>query len=283
MDLPEEIDPDTLSFHDERYWNHFYADEPAFYDWYTSSCWLPVAAEAVAQRVRTVCGREALDGLDVGCGVSPLLFSLAEAHPSGWSSLHGVDFSAQAVAFCASEAVKAGRHAGLRFTVGDARKLDAPDASADLVLDKGCLDVFVSGEGQADVRGYLAQLSRVVRRPHGRVLLLAVNGADVPHLLATGEVLADASCSQPRSGTARQSAWAESKRDCAAEPWTQLLFVEETVCYAEKHLLVLSPQQLEKPHMLRCHACGRASARLVAPDMPEKCACGNRLRRFALS
>ena len=242
--------------------------------------------EAVAARVRAASGEPALAALDVGCGVSPLLFSLAEAQPGGWSTLHGVDFAEEAVAFCAEQAAQDGKHAGLRFSTGDARALDVADASAHIVLDKGCLDCFVSGDGEEDVARYLRELSRVLRRPHGRVLILAVNGADVPHLLATGEIRPDASCAGRRGGApgGGGAAWAESKqRNGRAEPWEQLLWVEETVAYHEKHLLVLAPQAPDKAPRLRCHACGRAAASGVGPDMAEKCACGNKLRRFALS
>lgn len=260
------------------------SDEPEFYDWYSAEEWLPLAVEAVAARVRAASGRAALDVLDSGCGVSPLLFSLAEAQPEGWRTLHGVDFAEEAVQFCAQQAALEGKHGGLRFSTGDARALDVPDASSDIVLDKGCLDCFVSGDGEEDVARYLRELSRVLRRPHGRVLILAVNGADVPHLLATGEIRPDGSCAGRKGAAVSGAAWAESKQQNGrTEPWEQLLWVEETVAYHEKHLLVLAPQQPQKAPQLRCHACGRVQARVVGPDMAEKCACGNKLRRFALS
>ena len=76
----------------------------------------------------------------------------AAGNPGGWGDLHGVDFAEGAVQFCAAAA---GRHphGGLRFTVGDALALEAcaPDSCADVVVDKGCLDCFVSGAGEADV------------------------------------------------------------------------------------------------------------------------------------
>jgi len=279
----DELDIDALSFNDCRYWALFYnedEDDRAFYDWYSAETWLPVAVEAVAKRLRAAAGREALDALDVGCGVSPLLFSLAEGAPGGWRELHGVDFAAAAVDFLNAEAAQA-QHPGLRFSTADARTLTCcADASCDVLLDKGCLDCFITGDGERDVELYLEALQRVVR-PTGRVLIVAVNGADVPHLLATGEVQPDGSCGT--GAAARRGTWGERKREAraGAAPWTQRLWVEETVACAEKHLLVCTPVAPADSTRaaLRCHECGRRHAGAV----PDKCACGNRLRRFALS
>jgi SAM-dependent methyltransferase len=322
----EEIDYDALSFTDPRYWAHFY-DEDAeldFYEcarrrtrsrsrmhamlrastlahaarparrWYSAEDWLPVAVEAVAARVRRDAGLDALDALDVGVGTSPLLFALAAAAPSAWRALHGVDFAETAVAFLAEQAARPGAHAGLRFWAADARELaGVPDASVDILLDKGCLDCFVTGDGEADVARYLAAVARVLR-PHGRALLLAVNGADVPRLLARGEIVADPHAGSGMGAAAGRCAWGAAKQvgaDAAGAAWVQRLWVEETVAYAEKHVLVCRPTPPPEgapPPPLRCHECGRrhVSAAFAPPgDAPPKptCACGNRLRRFALS
>jgi hypothetical protein len=63
------------------------------------------------------------------------------------------------------------------------------------------------------------------------------------------------------------------------------------VAYAEKHVLVCRPSAPPAdapPPPLRCHECGRrhvspAFAPADAPPAKPTCACGNRLRRFALS
>ena len=255
-----------------------------------------------------------LDVLDVGCGVSPLLFALAEgnrlrvalaqqlqcvcltaslaAHPGGWGDLHGVDFAAGAIQFCSAAAAKQS-HAGLRFTVGDALALDTcvPDESADVVVDNGCLDCFVTGDGEANVAAYIAQLARIVRKPHGRVIIFAVNGADVPHLLRTGEIQADANCAKG-STSHRQAAWGQAKREKQtahgqdAAAWVQQLWLVETVACAEKHVLVCAtqaPSEANSVPPLRCNECGRRHACGVGPSMPEACPCGCKLRRFALS
>ena len=56
---------------------------------------------------------------------------------------------------------------------------------------QGCLDCFVSGRGHADIAQYLAQLQRLLA-PAGRLLLVPVNGAHIPTLLATGSIVREA-------------------------------------------------------------------------------------------
>ena len=64
----------------------------------------------------------------------------------------------------------------IRFEVLDATAMAcfAPD-SFDIIVDKGCLDCFVSGEGQDRIHDYLRELARVLK-PSGRLLLVPVNG-----------------------------------------------------------------------------------------------------------
>ena len=112
------------------------------------------------------------------------------------------------------------------------------------------------------------------RAEAGRVLLFAVNGADVAHLLATGEVIPDPHATNSAAGGARAAAWGADKAaaasgagsngggdgDGGAEPWQQRLWVEEVVAYSEKHLLVCCaepPGEGAAPPTLRCHECGR--------------------------
>jgi ubiquinone/menaquinone biosynthesis C-methylase UbiE len=180
--------------------------------------------EAVAARVRRDTGRAALACLDVGVGTSPLLFALAAAAPDAWSALHGVDFAPSAVAFLAAQAARPGAHPRLRFWAGDARELDGvPDASVDVLLDKGCLDCFVTGDGEADVARYLAAVARVLR-PDGRALLLAVNGADVPRLLARGEIAPDPHAGGGAGAAAGRGAWyvRRRRRTCRRVPCTAM-------------------------------------------------------------
>ena len=78
--------------------------------------------------------------------------------------------------------------APLRFLVADARRLPFPSNSFDIVLDKGCLDCFISGEGARDAPLYLREIVRVLR-PSGVLLCVPVNGCDIVALLHRGVVL----------------------------------------------------------------------------------------------
>ena len=284
--------------------------------WYSAEDWLPAAVDAVAARVQAASGGAALHVLDAGVGTSPCLFALAALRPERYAALHGVDFAPAAVEFLQRRALEAaanGTHGGLKFWAADARTLHGvPDTSVDVLLDKGCLDCFVTGDGGAhDVAAYLEAVARVLRGPNARVLLLAVNAADVPRLLATGEIAPDAHAGGGgRSGIAWYAIqWSvEATTRCeahciflpllrrgadkaalrpAAGAWTQRLWVEETVAFAEKHMLVCAPQpppQGAPSPALRCHECGRVHA-WAASGGPARasCTCGNKLRRFALS
>jgi len=284
----EETDWDALSFLDPAYWNHFYEEDEEldFYEWYSAEEWLPAAVEAVAARLRKSSGASTLAALDVGVGTSPLLFALAAAQPAAWSQLHGCDFAPAAIAFMEAAAAKDG-HPGLRFFVDDARQLAAvPSSSVDVLCDKGCLDCFVTGDGDTrDLDAYLAAAARVLR-PGGRALLLAVNGADVPHLLATGCVVADPHAG---AGAGSRAAWSAAKAKAAAPggTWEQRLWVEECVAFREKHLLVCTTTPCAAPS-IRCHECGRRHSYPAFPQPGEAppraaCSCGNKLKRFALS
>jgi hypothetical protein len=50
----------------------------------------------------------------------------------------------------------------------------------------------VSGRGHADIAVYLAQLQQLLAPPAGRLLLVPVNGAHIPTLLATGAIVREA-------------------------------------------------------------------------------------------
>jgi len=282
------LDYDALSFTDVRYWDHFYHDEDlSFYEWYSAEDWLHVAVDDVGARVSEALGGAPLRVLDVGVGTSPCLFALAALRPERYAALHGVDFSPAAVAFLQSQAQATDAHPGLRFWTADARELaGVEDASVDVVLDKGCLDCFITGDsGVNDVGEYLRALQRVIAGPHARVLLLAVNAADVPRLLATGETVPD-----PHAGGGGRSgiAWGARKAETRAESaWTQTLWVEGVVAFAEKHLLICAPVppgEGAAPPTLRCHECGRTHAWSAGGGVTRAaCPCGNRLKRFALS
>ncbi|XP_040423869.1 EEF1A lysine methyltransferase 4 [Cygnus olor] len=110
--------------------------------------------------------------LVLGCGTSALSYEL---HERGYQDVTSIDFSPACI-----EAMRAryARCPRLRWAVMDMRALAFPDASFDVVLEKGTLDVLlvdekdpwrVSPRAAAAMHRVLAEVSRVLR-PGGRFL-----------------------------------------------------------------------------------------------------------------
>lgn len=88
--------------------------------------------------------------VDLGCGLGTESAFLAAA---GWAAI-GADLSAAAVRSAAAA------HAGVRFVRADALALPLRDASADLLIDRGCFHYVVA----ADRARYAREARRVLRR-----------------------------------------------------------------------------------------------------------------------
>ena len=104
-----------------------------------------------------------------------MLFRLAEEY--GYEHLTGADFSPVCIDECTAEVTGRGLEGKLFFHTADARDMVKetdtdndgycpaaadlhryPAGHFDIIVDKGCLDCFVSGEGQTDVARYLNQV-----------------------------------------------------------------------------------------------------------------------------
>jgi SAM-dependent methyltransferase len=100
--------------------------------------------------------------VDLGCGLGTEAGYLAE---SGWVAI-GVDLSAAAVRAAAQT------QAGVTFLQADALALPVREASADLIIDRGCFHYVAA----ADRARYAREALRVLR-PGGRFLLRACRSA----------------------------------------------------------------------------------------------------------
>ncbi|EGK09623.1 class I SAM-dependent methyltransferase [Kroppenstedtia eburnea] len=98
--------------------------------------------------------------LDVGCGAGREAIFLAG---QGFH-VTGVDLSEEALRIARDRAEKAGVH--VEWKQGNALELPVPDASVDLVNDRGCFHMI----GEEDRPRYAAELARVLK-PGGKVLL----------------------------------------------------------------------------------------------------------------
>ena len=124
----EENDDADDAFQTPKYWDAFYDDEEV-YDWYSAAGAMYAACRRELRRLK---GRGRV--LDVGCGTASHLSALAK-----YADVTGVDFSETVI-----NANKA-REEGVTYLVEDASSLSSlEDNSFDIVLDKGCLDCFVS-------------------------------------------------------------------------------------------------------------------------------------------
>ncbi len=102
----------------------------------------------------------------------------------------------------------------------------------DAVL-QGCLDCFVSGRGHADIAVYLAQLQRLLAPPAGRLLLVPVNGAHIPTLLATGSIVREAHMTHRSEGNGQASARATGLSERRRFPACDALSAADIAAYAD--------------------------------------------------
>jgi ubiquinone/menaquinone biosynthesis C-methylase UbiE len=100
--------------------------------------------------------------LDAGCGTGEQLLLAAE---HGAADPTGIDLSPTAIEAARAKAAQRGISA--RFEVGDALRLDVPDASIDTIIDSGLFHVF----SDADRVLYVASIARVTK-PGGHVYLM---------------------------------------------------------------------------------------------------------------
>lgn len=102
--------------------------------------------------------------LDMGCGPGEAGIALAaDLGPDG--ELVGVDVSAAMVAVARERAAVSGVRCPVRFVVGDAASIEAPDGSFDAVRSERAL------QWVADPEAVVAEVARVLR-PGGRLVLI---------------------------------------------------------------------------------------------------------------
>eukprot|EP00803_Ostreobium_quekettii_P007586 evm.model.scf_2886.1 EVM.evm.TU.scf_2886.1 scf_2886:10565-11704(-) len=279
-------------------------------DWVGGEDWM-VAMRAAGRRPQE------MRVLDVGCGTCPLLFRLACQH--GFRHLRGVDFAPRAIEVCQAElrrraglaggkeeALECGEGAfrghdggddddfgplpvgcSIGFSVLDALNLDERfgAGSVDVVVDKGCLDCFVSGGGERSIERFLGQVARVLA-PWGVLVLVPVNGADIPRLLREGSIRMDrAAATRAQMGgelAGTMSAWERDKAVIRSGDFEQCLFLWRVISWQEKHAFVCRNSACPEPTEIECGVCRAAYP--YPSGYPALCSqCSNQLKRFALS
>jgi SAM-dependent methyltransferase len=270
--------------------------------------------------------------------------------PPIWRCLIGVDFAKEAIAIMNNNYTKDAiiemneslqnitnsasvTIPTIQFGVADARELcrDVLEGGAwketelqqqqqqqqpfDLLVDKGCLDCFVTGSGDLDIEQYFQQVHSCLA-PGGRWVLIPVNGSDIVKLLATGGRVIEHDSRSVGGGdashAARAAKWAAEKRkhhdgrEKEREAKPHNLVLECIRAYQSKHVHIVRRVEdapinwLEKIEedgkggsSSSCSSskgipalpiiCGDCEKSWPWPDFPKRCTCGNQVQRFALS
>ena len=299
-------------FQDPGYWDDFY-DDGEQYDWYSAAGAVFAAARREMRRVERATGRPARV-LDVGCGTATHLAELG-----AFGAVTGVDFSPRVVEAC-RESDPEGR---ATYVCADALDLPFEAGSFDVVLDKGCLDCFVSSETAryAPRDRYLCEVARVLG-DGGVFVVTSVCGADVVSLLSDGVANR---CAEATAGATRPpaDAWEVARSPggggaiSGSDAGDQRFDVLQIVATRQKHVFRCAPRGAAAPagddgaarvddegdadfddatsarltlaDGLFCGACARrVSDLLPIPDggraVPKACpGCGAGVRRFAMS
>ncbi|MEE8410253.1 MAG: class I SAM-dependent methyltransferase [Myxococcota bacterium] len=147
-------------YQDYSYWRQRYADgdpEERF-EWYQGY------RSGLKKLIRDRVPRDARI-LMIGCGNSPLS---EEMMTDGYTDIVNIDFVAQVIrrmAKCCADVD------GLTWEVMDARDLTFPDASFDVVIDKGTIDAMDAGPTNV---AQICSEARRVLRPEGLFIVVSV-------------------------------------------------------------------------------------------------------------
>ena len=193
---------------------------------------LPLAARREMARVERKLKRQARV-LDVGCGTASHLAALAE-----YGAVTGVDFSARVVELC-KELYAEG---GVTYVQGDARDLSMFESgSFDVILDKGCVDCFVSSETATyeQRNAYLSEVARLLDPGCGVFVLCSVCGVDIVTLMTSA--IANRS-EDDRCGATREpmDAW-EIARSAEDMDEAQRFVVKQIISSNQKHIFRCVP------------------------------------------
>ena len=130
--------PSPLTDGKPAYWDERYSLDPEPFEWYNSYAGLK---DVLRPHLMAVAKPHVLQ---LGCGNSRLA---EDMYTAGYQDITNVDISKVVIAAMVKRTQD---KPSLRWLVQDVMQLDLPEASFDVVLDKGCLDSLLCGEDAAE-------------------------------------------------------------------------------------------------------------------------------------
>jgi len=157
----------TMSFANKKAWEERYKANSDCFEWYAPfETILPILEKSATAVQLDKLKDPSNRCLVVGCGMSDFSSDLANF---GVADITSIDYAAPAISAQNAKTSKA----GLKFEVGDCRKMNFPDATYDCVFAKGTIDALLCAErANANIYNAMKEIRRVLK-PGGRFICVS--------------------------------------------------------------------------------------------------------------
>merc|ERR1711934_1169037 len=152
-------------YEDKAAWEKRYQANGNLFEWYAPY-------DFIKERVEKTGMTSASKILVLGCGTSGLSASIFD---SGCKNVVSVDFSETCIGL---QTKRNDERVGMKFEVGDARKLNYGTDEFDVIIAKGTVDaILCSDRANANIKAAMDECARVLK-PSGTFLVLSHAGPD---------------------------------------------------------------------------------------------------------